>query len=889
MNADATLIPLIDAMQGHGERPAILAFTAGGVQTRSYAGLSEQVRRLAQGMVDAGVPPGAAVALFAPDRPEWIAAALATIRAKAVVMPLDAQLGDEVLAHVLHDSGARLIFTSRDRMERVARLAPTARLVLLDADPADPQGWQRLLAASPASLPQAQPQDPAALFYTSGTTGLPKGVPLSHANLAFQVEILRASGLLAAADRVALPLPLHHVYPFVLGMLTPLALGLPLILPQTLTGPQVLRALKEGEATVMVGVPRLYQAMLAGIEARVAAHGRLAAWLLHSLLAASLFLRRRLNLHIGRALFGRLHRELAPRLRLLACGGAALDADAAARLEGLGWQIAIGYGLTETSPLLTFKLPGSPRPDSAGKPVAGVELRIDALTGTAGEIQARGPNVFAGYLNLPDKTREAFTADGWFRTGDLGFIDKEGYLHITGRAKEILVTAGGENVQPEAVESAYQRHPFIREFALLQHDGNLVGLILPEAAAIRRAGFTDVAAAVRQAVAEIGPTLPSYQRIDDYALTLDPLPRTRLGKLKRHLLSEAYRQARTAAGETRPLPPESWADADRLLLESAAARAGWQTLATRHVRRRLTPDTSLRLDLGVDSLGWLELALEIEQKCGVELTEGAIDRIETVRDLLRELGQAPSAAAGLDWAEPEQALSPQQWRWLTPLVPAAGALFTLLYGLGWLVMRLAFRLRVEGLEHLPATGQWVFVPNHASALDPFALAAALGRRRLTRTWWAGWTGIAFANLPLRLLSRLGRALPVDPEHAPISSLALAAGVLKQGGSLVWFAEGRRSPSGELQPFRPGIGLLLARFPVTAVPVHITGGHEALPPGKRLPRLAPIRVRFGLPLDTRALAAEKSGEEAAARITQALHARVAALSHPDEAESPKTCP
>ena len=830
--------------------------------------------------MDAGVPPGAAVALFAPDRPEWIAAALAAIRAQAVVLPLDAQLPDEILAHVLRDSGARLIFTSRDRLQRVARLAPAARLALLDADAADPRSWQRLLAASAAALPQAEPQDPAALFYTSGTTGLPKGVPLSHANLAFQVESLRESGLLAAGDRVALPLPLHHVYPFVLGMLTPLALGLPLILPQTLTGPQVLRALKEGEASVMVGVPRLYQAMLAGIEARVAAHGRPAGWLLHGLLAASLFLRRRLRLSIGRALFGRLHRELAQRLRLLACGGAALDADAAARLEGLGWQLAIGYGLTETSPLLSINLPGSPRPASAGKAVAGVELRIDAAPGAVGEIQARGPNVFAGYLNLPDKTREAFTADGWFRTGDLGFIDEEGYLHITGRAKEILVTAGGENVQPEAVETVYQRHPFIREFALLQHDGKLVGLILPEAAAIRRAGFADAAAAVRQALAETGPTLPSYQRIGDYVLTLDPLPRTRLGKLKRHLLAAAYRQAKAAAGETRgePLPPESWADADRLLLESAAAKAGWQMLCARHARRRLTPDTSLRLDLGVDSLGWLELALEIEQKCGVDLTEEAIGRTETVRDLLLELGQAP-AAGGLDWTESERVLTPQQRRWLSPLGPAASTLSAGLYGLGWLVMRLAFRLKVEGREHLPAAGQCVFIPNHASALDPFALAAALGRRRLARTWWAGWTGIAFSNIPLRLLSRLGRALPMDPEHAPISSLALAAGALKQGGSLVWFAEGQRSPRGELQPFRPGIGLLLARFPVTAVPVYIAGGHEVLPPGRKLPRLAPMRIRFGPPLDTRALAAEKSGEEAAAHITQVLHARVAALSPP----------
>lgn len=192
------------------------------------------------------------------------------------------------------------------------------------------RGWQTLGAPRTTELPSPGGADPAALFYTSGTTGQPKGVPLTQANLAHQLGILAASGMLTPADRIALPLPLHHVYPFVLGLLTPMALGLPVIPPRALTGPRVLRALKEGEATVMVGVPRLYEAMLDGIEARVAARGRVAAGLTRGLMRLSRALNR-LGIDAGRALFGHpLHARLAPRLRLLACGGAALAPDLAA-------------------------------------------------------------------------------------------------------------------------------------------------------------------------------------------------------------------------------------------------------------------------------------------------------------------------------------------------------------------------------------------------------------------------------------------------------------------------------------------------------------------------------------------------------------------------------
>ncbi len=889
-NRLTTLTPVIDNLAEHHAKPALIALREDGMHTWSYTELAECVLRLGAGLAGR-VGRGETVAIFAADRPEWIAAALAAMRAGAAVLPLDVQAPEDVLAHVLADSGARLVFTTADKLERLARADTRIVPVLLDADERDARSWRGLFDGTPRALPQAAPDDVAALFYTSGTTGMPKGVPLSHANLAFQVNTLRAAGLVSAEDRVALPLPLHHVYPFVLGVLTPLALGLPLILPQALTGPQIVRALREGEASVMIGVPRLYGAMFDGILARVRSRGRMSAALFRRTLAVSVWLRRNFGVYVGWRLFHRLHRQLAPHLRLLACGGAALPAELAWRLEGLGWRLAIGYGLTETAPLLSLNLPPSPRLNSVGRPVPGVDIKIDTavrvehlehgLPPGQGEILARGPNVFRGYRNLPEQTRAAFTSDGWFRTGDLGQFDSEGYLHITGRVKELIVTAGGENIQPEGVENAYAAHPFIREFALLEYQGNLVGLVLPEPGEIRRRGYTEIPAAIREAVNDVSKTLPSYQRVTDFAVTRDPLPRTRLDKLQRHLLAHCYEQAkaleqRPEAAPHGPLALERMSTQDRLLLENPVARQVWDGLCARYPERRLTPDTGLRLDLGVDSLGWIELALEIQRHGGVELTEDAIGRIETVRDLLKEVQQAPAASGALvSWEEPEQVLSAEQLRWLEPLGALLSAVSCTLFLLIRLTLRLLFRLRVEGLERLPP-GQFVLAPNHVSYLDPLVVGAALPWRLVRRTDWGGWTGVMFTNPLMRAFARLARVLPLEPERGALSSLAFGAAALKRGHNLVWFPEGERSASGKLLPFRPGIGMLLNRFSTPVAPVYIHGAFEALPVNRRWPRLRKITVTFGAALDPRELAAAGAGSDASERIAHALHDAVQCL-------------
>ncbi|MFA6561729.1 MAG: AMP-binding protein [Verrucomicrobiia bacterium] len=905
-----TAAELLAVLSGRTDETAVLALQENGAERWTCTKLAGNAERLARGLVEAGVRRGDHVVMLAENRPEWIAAALAVMAAGGVVVPLDAQLAEKPLAHCLADSEARFVFTAADGAARIEKLCPEhgLQLLLLDATQDDPRSWQRLLSDKATVLPRIEPGDPVTLFYTSGTTGAPKGVPLTHANVTHQMNMIVEVGLAFAGDRALLPLPFHHVYPFVIGMLAMLAVGATIVLPHALTGPQLARALREGDVTVMMGVPRLYSALWTGIKARVESAGRVPAALFNALLGLSCWLRRTVGVRAGKSLLRSLHKQLAPSLRIATSGGAALDAGLAAKLEDLGWQVVIGYGLTETAPLLTINPPGSGRLASAGQPVHGVEICIDpgaqpgeasdetesrpspqrerrtAKPGERGEILAHGPNVFSGYRHLPNETRKAFTADGWFRTGDLGYRDADGFVYVLGRLSTMIVAESGKNIDPEAVEDVYLASGVICEIGVLQVAGKLVAVIVPDPAKIPARNGNHVAAAIRRAVEERSAKLPSYQRIIDYVIVGEPLERTRLGKLRRHKLADQYREAKIALkpGEAKAgvMAPEQMSREDRALLENAAASAVWQWLATRHADKRLTPDTSPQLDLGVDSMAWLNLTLTIGQLTGIELNEDAIARVQTVRDLLREViaasaaGQRQPPADPLD--EPEKKLTDEQKRWIQPLGPLALAWSAMWFEFNRLVMRGVFRVRAVGIENLPARGPFVLAPNHASYLDPFAVAAVLRPRVQRQTYWGGWTGVAFRNAFARFGSRLSQVVPIDPEHGVVSSLAFCAAVLKRGKNLALFPEGERSASGQLLPFRPGIGILLHRIQVPVVPVFIHGSHDALPVGRALPRLKQITIIFGKPIDPRELERQGTGAEPHERVAQELHKRVTAL-------------
>ncbi len=867
-----TLDQLAAIFAGRGTRPAIVAFGRDGTTTLSYGELAKAITHAARGLRGRGLVAGDRVALSGPNSPEWIIAYFGIVAAGAVAVPLDPQSAPEGFRAALAHAEPKLMITTRAQRQTIASHAPPGLpFVLLDGDGLDSMRSLRDDSAG-APLVAIDAAQLAALLFTSGTTGTPKAVPLTHANFAANVGELLAARLLGPDDRVLQPLPLHHTYPFTVGLLVPLAAGATLLLPAGVSGPEIVAACAAGRATALLAVPRLLTALWDGVLAGVNARGTAAQSLFRGLLAASLFVRRHTGLRIGRWLFRSVHTRLGGALELIGCGGAQLPAELAWSLEALGWRVLTGYGLTETAPVLTFNRRGAAQLGSEGRPLPGVEVRIaGAASDTSDEILARGPNVFAGYWHNAEATTAAFTPDGWFRTGDLGRFDAQGYLHVVGRSKELIVLADGKKFFPNTVEKAYASCLSFREVGVFERAGRLAAVVVPDEDAVRARGALREAAQLREDLEDAATQLPPYQRITQYRVVRTALPRTQLGKLRRHLLPAIFEGAAKTAVAA-PAPPLD--AADTALMAAPPGRDVWQWLHARFPDRALALDTSPQLDLAVDSLEWVALTVEIERRFGVALNADHLSRILTLRDLLREI--AAAAASG-----PAAKVAPRY----TPPGPALRAVGAVVLVAARVVARLALRVTVAGREHLPP-GPTVIVPNHASYLDPLVIAAALPWRRLRRTYWAGWVGVMHTSPLRRALSRATQVFPIDPDRDLAAAVGTARELLEAGYSVVWFPEGRRSPTGELTPFQSGVGLLLRSRHATAVPTAISGTFAAWPKHRDWPRPGRVHVTFGTAL---AFPTDERPAETSRQLEQAVGALLGAHREPAAAELPASQP
>lgn len=825
---------LLNALAARKDAPALIQVHDNALKSMTGADLASRARALACALLRMGLSSGDPILLIGPNCFSWVVARLALGAAGALGVPVDDASSDDALRDVLARCKAKWAICDSSCTSRLRVLAPQLIIIQFgDGSTGESLYSMNDLSCGPIErLPKTAPDKPEMLAYTSGTTGSPKAIVLTHANIAANIEPLVASGLVGRDDRILLPLPLAHVYPYVVGLLAGLASGAAIVFPQSQTGQHIVAAAGRAEATVMIGVPRLYTAICSGVTARLKDAGFLRRTLFQILLAASIRLRRTTSLNLGRFFFPSLRERFGNKLRLLVSGGARMDQATLWTLIGLGFEIRSGYGLAETASMFTGNLPGATRWGSEGKALVG-EMRLSSPDSSGiGEIELRGPQVFSRYLDNVDATRAAFTPDSWFRTGDLGRIDSDGFLYVTERARDVLVLGGGKKVNPEELEKLYGDTPCIQEMAILENHGALVALIVPALEAARK-GALHVETAIRVHLASRAQELPSFMRLAGFAITREPLPRTRLGKYRRFLLPQLYERA------LHPARPQSvhLSEDDKALLQRPLPRKVYEILSKRYPGGPIALDTSPLLDLGIDSLEWIALSLVLEDSLNIRLGADDTASVITVRDLLLAAERASSASqskmTGPDWTSPTGVL--------------LRILGIVIYALDWIVMRTAFRLRSDGLENLPTGGNFLLIANHTSFLDAPALAAALSRNVLSRTYWAGDALLLFSKPWQAPLMRAIHCYPLD-EKQPAQALATSAALLARGSNVIWFPEGWRSPDGSLQEFLPGIGHLLKRQPVAVVPTRIDGAFEAWPRHRRFPRRRPIHVTFGKPID-----------------------------------------
>jgi long-chain acyl-CoA synthetase len=549
---NVTIIELLVAINRRFSNNTALQIKEGdSFRSISYIELGRRTSGTAYNLKKSGVERGDRVAILSESRPEWAIAFFGIISCAGIVVPMDVKLSDAEIEFILCDCGARCIFVSKKLLETIQRLKPKLNqlhsIICLDDVPCE-----RLMLLKDFKVPEnevahrdIQPEDSALIVYTSGTTGVAKGVEITYKNLLFEVMSLHNYIHFSPQDKFLSILPLNHLLELTGGLIAPLYAGACVTYCDSLKPPVLMKLMQETKTTTMICVPLVLKMFHSGIMRKVEDMKPSQKKMFYRMLGVSKFLLN-FNIRIGRFLFKPLHQQFGGKLKCFVSGGAPLDPHVEEDFHALGFNVLQGYGLTETSPVLTVNTFSERKYTSVGIPLKGVEIKIvkDQPSDREGEIIARGPNVMRGYYKNKEKTDEVIK-DGWFYTGDIGYLDDDGFLYITSRIKNMIVLGAGKKVFPEEIEEVMSKSDLFKEMCV-------VGL---KATSGLKAGTEEVFAVIvpntdkfseeekqnkeiiknkiSAEISRLSENLAEYKKISGFMLYFNELPKTTTKKVRR--------------------------------------------------------------------------------------------------------------------------------------------------------------------------------------------------------------------------------------------------------------------------------------------------------------------------------------------------------------------
>ena len=842
------------ATRAHAERKALSHYTHDdGVEvTYTYEEFWDSACRVAGWLRAQGVEAGDRVVLMSRNEPAWPMVYFGILLADAAAVPVDPEMPVAEADRIALKAKAKLAVVHEK--DGITLSVPTH--VIGDVFEAEPITDVEQRDRS---------QEVASLLFTSGTTGDPKGVMLTHGNFTALLASLHGTFRVDQRDRFMSVLPLFHTFEFSCGLLMPLSVGAHIMYLEELEGKLLREALKEFRPSGLIGVPALWDVLYRRIETQVKDRGQAAQLAFTTSLRLSRFLRERYGINLGPMLFGDVHRTMGGRIRHLISGGAALGEPVLEAFEGLGFELLEGYGLTEAAPVLSVRRPGDRRGGgSVGPSLPGVKIKVvNPDADGVGEVVAQGDNVMAGYLDNPDATAST-VREGWLHTGDLGKLDKDGRLMLVGRRKELIVTSSGKNVYPDELEPVYGEHELIDELCIVgipdaQGDERVAALIVPVADAP-----DDYQSVIKQHFTKVSTGLADHQRIRTVKFWRGELPRTATQKVKRAevreqliRLLEVGKASRREGGSVPGGREPAWVYA------AVAAVTGTEAVD-------VSPETDLTQDLGLGSLQLVELRLLLEEKGGVSIDAKAVDAARTVADLAA-LVQNGAAALDDDDDDADDGLE-------VPEVVSDFGRKLLHRGQRWLYDT-AFKVRVRGREHIPRNEQVIVISNHCSHLDMGLVKYALGDYAPNLAALAASDYFFDTQYKRDFFEPFTNLIPVERTGSLESSLRNAEQALNQGQIVLVFPEGTRSMDGEMHDFKHGIGYLQQRANLSVLPLYLKGTHRALPKGAAMPTSRKLTAVIGPKLSADFLAAETKGKNRVATYTiiaQRLQQAVEAL-------------
>jgi len=798
----------------------------------TYRNVLEVSVKVARALAGSGVKPGDRVGILMDNCPQWVFSILGVIRQGAVGVPLSTLLPADSVRRLIEHSDCQLVFTDSSNvetgLEAVRNLdRPGVRLIANAPPTAGTISWDDFLASGEGQewSPAKSPDGTAVLVYTSGTTGDPKGVMISTRGLSHDIDGIIEMTQIDPNHRVLSVLPFSHVLPLVANGLGILAAGCGVVFLPTITPQRIVEAFKKHRISFFVCVPQFFYAVHKRIFGQVAEQ----PWITRTLFAAMMGLSRLIqNPKLARRLFSKIHESVGPQLDLLISGGSRLEPKVAGDFEALGYTMVQAYGLTETSAAATLTPVRRNAIGTVGLPLPGVTVRIENSNDQGiGEVCISGNVLMTGYYRNPEATADALR-DGWFHTGDLGRLDSDGNLTLTGRSKDVIVLSTGKNIYPEEVEEHYEKSPFIKE-------------MLDE---FRKRNQTSIGDMIRYELENRSGALASFMRVHSMSIRNEPLPRTVTRKLKRF---EIYDNEIAGIQSKKAAEP---AEDDERLKSGTGAVVAKAIHDAKPDLGSLEPDMNFDLDLGFDSLARVELLASIETELDTELSEETTNQILTIGELVGALEEAgrPKAEKSGNWKEKLTAngdddLSRQFISESKASLTFFGFPMIRLFGL---IAKIPFKTRVAGLEKLPDSGPYIICPNHVSYLDPFLLCSVLPFPVIRDIFILGYTDYLEGPIVSRLAASVN-LVPVDPNANLSRAMRISALGLRRNRILLVFPEGERSFDGGLTEFKKGSAILSTELNVPLVPVGINGTFEAWPRGGKL-KWHPVEIRFGDPID-----------------------------------------
>ena len=815
-----TLAELVSEMEGLGEREAVVYHD--GLRTRkwSYDELLGVTAGVAEELTSRGLARGDRVLLWGENRPEWVAVFWASVLRRFTLVPVDSRSSKAFVSRVQKDVGARLLIHGA-----------SVDTEGLDLPRIDFEAVSRMRSDSRLSPREVDPEDIVQVLYTSGTTGEPKGVVHRHRHLAPNLAPIRREirkyGALARPFqpiRFLDLLPLSHVFGQFAGLYVPVLIGGSVVFLKEVHPGAIIETIRRERVSVLISVPRFLESLRREVERRfelsrppVEAKG----------LWGGL---RRFFRHRD------VHAAFGFKFWAILSGGARLPPHEEDFWHRLGFVLVQGYGLTETSSLVTTNHPLHPTRGSVGKIVGSQEIKL----APDGEILVRGTNV-----SLELFGRAAPEEDVWLHTGDLGEMRPDGTLFYRGRKKDVIVGPEGLNVYPADVESALARDPAVKESVVLgraTEGGEVVHAVL-----LLREPDADPAAIVEK----VNRGLEHHQRIREWTVWPgEDFPRTASTfKVRRHEVANAIGQASGGRAGTEGSGLPQGVSAIRALVA--------ERLGRRPEEVRLSQQLSE--ELGLSSIDRIELLSILEERYGVELSESEMASVATVEDLEKWVHR-----------EAETPRAPPREREASPLggIVRFARLFpvrllrfvfleTVVLPLFHRYLPLTIEGTLEGME-----GPVIFAPNHTSHLDTLAVLAALPprfRRRLApamsqESFLPYFEGTGSLRERMTLAFRFWiavitlNAFPLPQATRGVRRALRFAGTLVDSGySILIFPEGARAPDGMMKEFRPGVGVMAVRLGIAVVPVYIQGLYEVFPVDASWPRPGPVRLRLGSPI------------------------------------------